>query len=149
MRPHLALSSAFAMLLAANPAPALQAPAIQRFFKANDATFFNGGLLIVRGSAPVSRVSTGFAQFNGKRPNTPDSVFQLASAAKPFTSTAVLQLRDRRLLRLDDPVAKHLPGFPYPAITIRHLLTHTSGLPDLELFEPLVAKEPNRVVSGA
>ena len=68
--------------------------------------------------------------------------------AKPFTAIALLQLRDRGLLKLDDPVATHLPGFPYPNISLRHLLSHTSGLPDLELFEALVAADPDRIVTG-
>jgi len=60
----------------------------------------------------------------------------MASVTKTFTATAIMQLRDAGKLNLDDPVAKHLPWFkiksPFadaPAITIRHLLTHTSGLP--------------------
>lgn len=44
---------------------------------------------------------------------------------------------------------RHLPGFPYAAITIRHLLSHTSGLPSLQLFEPLIAQRPDHVVTGA
>ena len=140
---------AFASPAAPRPTDLSVRAGVDRFLGANDPGFFNGGLLIARGTSPVVQKAAGFADFANKAPLTPDSVFQLASAAKPFTSVAVLQLRDRGRLRLDDPVAKHLPGFPYPRITIRHLLTHTSGLPDLELFEPLVAKEPAHVVSGA
>ena len=60
----------------------------------------------------------------------------MASHSKLFTATAVMQLRDRGKLRLDDPVVKYLPWFqPKPAepddppITIEELLTHSSGLP--------------------
>ena len=134
--------------VAAAPAPTPVGEAVRAFIAAPDPGFFNGGLIVARQERPVAQVVTGFADFASKAPIRPDSVFQLASAAKPFTSVAVLQLRDRGRLRLDDPVAKHLPGFPYPAITVRHLLNHTSGLPDLELFEPLIAKEPNHVVTG-
>ena len=66
---------------------------------------------------------------------TPSTVFRVGSATKLFTATAILQLRDRGKLRLDDPVSEHLPWFSVqntfegePAITVRHLLTHTSGL---------------------
>jgi CubicO group peptidase (beta-lactamase class C family) len=114
-----------------------------------DAPFLNGGLLVAENGEVVFRRSAGMADFAASIPIHADSVFPLASTAKPFTSTAVLQLRDRGRLRLDDPVARFLPGFPYPDITIRHLLGHTSGLPDLNLFEPLIAREPDHVVTGA
>ena len=62
---------------------------------------------------------------------------RIASVTKLFTATAVMQLRDAGRLQLDDPVAKYLPWFTIrthdadaPPITIRHLLTHTSGLRD-------------------
>ena len=133
----------------ATPTPASASKQVGDYLGRSVPTFFNGGLLVARNGSLLVRTATGFADFAGKAPLTADSVFQLASAAKPFTSVAVLQLRDRGRLRLDDAVARHLPGFPYPAITIRHLLTHTSGLPDLELFEPLIAAKPEHVVSGA
>lgn len=78
----------------------------------------------------------GLADIEKKTPMTPQTVFRIASITKTFTSTAILQLRDRGKLQLDDPVVKHLPWFTYrnrfpdgPAVTIRQLLTHTSGLP--------------------
>jgi CubicO group peptidase (beta-lactamase class C family) len=78
----------------------------------------------------------GFSDLAKKIPATPSTVYRIASISKLFTTTAVLQLRDAGKLQLDDPVAKYLPWFKIrnahpegPAITIRHLLTHTSGLP--------------------
>src|SRR5262245_29690720 len=83
----------------------------------------------------------GFADVERKVPAAPDTVYRIASISKLFTSTAILQLRDRGRLRLDDPVAAHLPWFGLkdhdpeaPAITIGHLLTHTSGLPRESAF---------------
>lgn len=63
-----------------------------------------------------------------------DLPFLIASPTKPMTASAVLWLRDRRDLTLDDPVTKYLPAFSggeRGLVTIRHLLTHTSGLPDM------------------
>jgi CubicO group peptidase (beta-lactamase class C family) len=60
----------------------------------------------------------------------------------------VLQLRDRGKFGLEDAVALYLPDFAYKDIKIRHLLTHTSGLPDLELFEDLVKQFPDTVISN-
>lgn len=64
----------------------------------------------------------------------PDSPFLIASITKPMTATAVMLLADRGLLRYEDPASKYLDNFTAgdrAKITIRHLLTHTSGLPDM------------------
>ena len=78
----------------------------------------------------------GFADVEKKTPATPQTNYRIASISKLFTSTAILQLRDAGKLQLDDPVVKYLPWFKprnkfadVPVVTIRHLLTHTSGLP--------------------
>ncbi len=78
----------------------------------------------------------GYSDLENKIPATPSTIYRIGSITKLFTSTAILQLRDQGMLRLDDPVSLYLPWFhirnPFPdapEITIRHLLTHTSGLP--------------------
>jgi CubicO group peptidase (beta-lactamase class C family) len=80
----------------------------------------------------VRRASQQFSRaFGAARVDTP---FLIASPTKPMTASAVLWLRDRRELALNDPAEKYLPEFrggERGAITIRHLLTHTSGLPDM------------------
>lgn len=76
----------------------------------------------------------GFADIDQKKPITLDTRFRIASITKTFTALAILQLRDSGKLRLDDAVSEYLPWFTLryegaPAITLRHLLAHTSGLP--------------------
>jgi D-alanyl-D-alanine carboxypeptidase len=78
----------------------------------------------------------GYADVDEKAEATPRTLYRIASITKLFTATAVLQLRDAGKLQLDDPVTKRLDWFEVrnrhpdaPPITIRHLLTHTSGLP--------------------
>src|SRR5499433_2146420 len=78
----------------------------------------------------------GWADVERRIPATPDTRYRIASITKTFTATAILQLRDAGRLQLDDPLTKHLPWFALPSkhadappITIRHLLTHTAGLP--------------------
>jgi CubicO group peptidase (beta-lactamase class C family) len=69
----------------------------------------------------------------GRAPG-PLTPFLLASITKPMTATAVMILRDRNALTLSDPVRKFIPEFAgadRDSITIKHLLTHTSGLPDM------------------
>jgi D-alanyl-D-alanine carboxypeptidase len=78
----------------------------------------------------------GFANVAAQTPTTPSTIYRIASITKLFTSTAIMQLRDAGKLQLDDPITKHLAWFELqnhfpdaPPITLRHLLTHTSGLP--------------------
>ena len=80
--------------------------------------------------------SIGKADIAHDKPMQPDTIFWIASMTKPITATAVLMLQDEGKLSVDDPVEKHLPEFKdlktadgKPArLTIRHLLTHTSGM---------------------
>src|SRR5262249_23984056 len=70
-------------------------------------------------------------------PATPATRYRIGSVTKLFTATAIMQLRDAGKLRLDDPVVKHLPWFKIARerdhegveLTVRQLLSHTSGLP--------------------
>ncbi len=77
----------------------------------------------------------GWADTDSRTPMTPSTKMRMASHSKVFTAVAILQLRDRGKLRLDDPVVQHLPWFTPkpldpddPPITIAELLTHSSGL---------------------
>ncbi len=79
----------------------------------------------------------GYTDLDSETPATPQTIYSICSISKLFTSIAVLQLRDQGLLRLEDPVGKHLPWFTIKqiqpdggsSITIQGLLTHSSGLP--------------------
>lgn len=76
----------------------------------------------------------GMANVDQGIPMTLDTRFRIASITKTFTAVAIMQLRDAGKLRLDDPASDYLSWFNLryesaPPITVRHLLTHTSGLP--------------------
>jgi CubicO group peptidase (beta-lactamase class C family) len=78
---------------------------------------------------------TGYADLERRTPATPETLYSVCSISKLFTGLAVLQLRDRGRLRLDDPVSRHLPWFrprtPFAddgPITVQGLLTHATGL---------------------
>ena len=86
---------------------------------------FNGNVLIVERGKIVYEKSFGYADFASKRLNIAHSTFPIASITKTFTATAILQLYERGKLKIDDPVVKYLPEFPYPTIRIKHLLSHT------------------------
>jgi CubicO group peptidase (beta-lactamase class C family) len=80
----------------------------------------------------------GVVDVASRAPVTPDTVFRIASMTKSFTAEAILKLRDEGKLALDDPVSRYVPelaGLPpptrdSPALTIRHLLTHSEGFPE-------------------
>jgi CubicO group peptidase (beta-lactamase class C family) len=74
----------------------------------------------------------GLANIELAAPVTPRSIFQTGSVGKQFTATAVMMLVEDGKVGLDDSIAKYLPEAPAPwkAVTVRHLLTHTSGIPD-------------------
>ncbi len=92
--------------------------------------------------------AVGSASLNPPEPMRTDSIFAIASMSKPVLATLLLMLQDDGLLSVDDPVEKYLPEFKglktidgKPAhITIRHLLTHTSGLGEISAEQARAAK---------
>ena len=83
------------------------------------------------GDAVVWAQGFGHADLEQNVPVRPDTVFRIASISKPITATAVMQLVERGLVSLDDPIQKYVPSFPRKPqgeIRLRHLLTHTSGI---------------------
>jgi len=126
-----------------------QRPAIQNYLdEIGKLQQLNGNILYAENGQEIANRSFGFADFITQKPNTKDVRFNICSISKVFTSTAILQLRDKRKLSLDDYLTKYIPDFPFTDITIRQLLTHTSGLPNLELFEDLVKNHPDTVITN-
>jgi len=88
-------------------------------------------VLVVRDGKILHERGYGYANLPTKEHITPQSAFRLASVSKQFTAMGIARLVDQGKLGLDDPVSRYVPPLAaYPGITIRHLLTHTSGLPD-------------------
>ncbi|MES2275935.1 MAG: serine hydrolase [Bacteroidota bacterium] len=121
------------------------------FFKRLEKTRqFSGNVLVAENGQVIYRGSLGYADFKSRQPMQPNTAFPIASMSKTLTATAILQLAEQGKLAVSDPIAHYLAGFPYPDITIRHLLSHTSGLPPYNAFFKLVlAKEPRRVLTNA
>src|SRR5688572_10150319 len=79
----------------------------------------------------ISKFSGGLADISGNKPVNDRTTYNAYSVTKTFTALATLQLAEQGKVQIDEPVSKFLPGFPYPAnITIRHLLSHTAGIPN-------------------
>jgi CubicO group peptidase (beta-lactamase class C family) len=91
---------------------------------------FNGCVLVAQHGQILYKNSFGIANPILNEPLNTNSVFQLASVSKTITGVAVLQLIEDEKLGLDDFVSLYFPSFPYTSVTIRHLLSHTSGIPD-------------------
>ncbi len=117
----------------------MDAGALERAFGLLEAWVDDGTLpaaaaLVARRGAVVARRWFGrAARAPGSRPVGPETIFAVASVTKPFTATAVMQLVERGVLSIDQPVIDLLPEFAGPGkedITLRHFLTHTSGLPE-------------------
>jgi len=143
------LSFPFLCLLWLYPALLAQPQSIDGYFKElGRRRQHNGNILVAENGRPIVNFSSGYADFRTQTPNTPSSIFNLASLSKVLTATAILQLRDKGKFSLDDAVVQYLPDFPYKDVKIRHLLAHTSGLPDLELFETLVKHFPDTIVTN-
>jgi len=93
---------------------------------------FTGAVLVVRNGRVLLRQSYGMANYELNVPNLPETRFHIASISKPFTAAAILQLQEQGRVRLSDPVSRYIPDFPNGnRITLDNLLTHTSGIPDI------------------
>ena len=93
---------------------------------------FSGAVLVAVDGRPLLRTAVGFANRDSRLPNRPETRFRIGSITKALTAAAVMLLvRDGRL-NLDDPACRYLASCPngWRAVTVRNLLTHTSGIPD-------------------
>lgn len=102
-----------------------------------EAERFIGSILIARDGQTIVSQGYGMANIEHDAPNTPNTVFRLASLTKQFTATAILLLQERGKLSVDDSVCKHLKECPpaWQPVTIHHLLSMTHGLPGVSAAE--------------
>lgn len=89
-------------------------------------------VVVLKGGEVIKAEGYGLADVEKQVPVQATTVFHIASMSKQFTATGIMMLVEEGKLSLDDPVSRHLDGCPeaWRKITIRHLLTHTSGLED-------------------
>ena len=123
-----ALVFAFAAMVQA-PSPA---PNVDKVFARWTAATPGCAVGVGVGGKAVLERAYGMADLEHDVPNAPDTIFEAGSVSKQFTAAAVLLLARDGKLSIDDPVRKYIPELPdYGApLTIRHMLTHTSGLRD-------------------
>ncbi len=90
---------------------------------------FNGSALVVHNGKILLDKGYGLRNAGDKIPNDPNSIFQIGSITKQFTSTVILKLQEEKKLSVTDKLSKYFPDYPKgDSITIEQLLTHTSGI---------------------
>ena len=112
---------------------------------------FTGAVLVAQRGMAIFDRAYGLANREWNVPNTPTTHFRIGSITKQFTAVAILLLEQRGRLKLSDPVSAHLADAPaaWSQITLHHLLSHTSGLPNvtrdpefiLWKFQPTTARQ--------
>jgi CubicO group peptidase (beta-lactamase class C family) len=102
---------------------------LQKVTKAN---VFSGSVLAARDGQIILNQGYGLADREKKTPNTAQTRYRIYSITKQFTAMAILMLQEQGKLNVQDPICKYIPDCPaaWKTITIHHLLTHTSGIPD-------------------
>jgi CubicO group peptidase (beta-lactamase class C family) len=95
---------------------------------------------VVQGDNIVFAKGFGVKSLQTKKAMTPDSTFHVASISKTFVAAAIMQLVEKQKIQLDDPLIKHLPYFKlqspdFSRLTIKQMLNHTAGFPDVEDYE--------------
>lgn len=98
---------------------------------------FNGSVLVAEKGNVIYKKGFGLADMEWNIPNQPDTKHRLGSITKQFTGMLIMQLVEQGKLKLDVPISTYLPDYPNKngdVITIHHLLTHSSGIPNLTSF---------------
>jgi len=104
---------------------------------AHEKNMFNGVVLVAEKGEVIFTKAIGYANMEWRVPHTLDSKFQIASVSKQFTCNLILQLVDEGKIKLDATINDYLPNYPDKQgsiVTIRHLMSHTSGIPNYSNF---------------
>jgi CubicO group peptidase (beta-lactamase class C family) len=118
---------------------------VDSLFTSQAAKGFMGDVLVATNGHIVYQTSMGYKDYDKKLPNNDSTCFSVAAITSVLTATCVLQLCEKQLISLDARLKDYFPNFPYPNITVRHLLCHTSGLPSYELFAHKAKKNPDKI----
>ncbi|MEO8236764.1 MAG: serine hydrolase [Flavobacterium sp.] len=118
----------------------------QLLSKYNEYGQFNGSALVAEHGKIIFKKGYGQANMEWDIPNQPDTKFRLGSISKQFTAFLIIKLAQEGKIKLDKPITTYLPNYPKATgdkITVHHLLTHTSGIPNYTSF-PNFGKDLSR-----
>jgi len=104
---------------------------VNSYYLANE---FSGSVLVADQGEILINSNYGYANLDLTKKLNSESVYEIASISKQFTALLIMMLKEENILDYDDKITKYLPTIPYDNITIRHLLTHTSGLSERLFF---------------
>ena len=105
---------------------------------------FNGNVLVAKKGKIIYQKAIGWADYLHRDSLKINSVFELASVSKPFTSVGIMMLVEDGKLRLNQNVKEFFPDFPYDSITVKMLLTHRSGMMNYVYFVDGLWKKAKR-----
>jgi CubicO group peptidase (beta-lactamase class C family) len=115
--------------------PSLESVArVDAFLRARNSPFpFFGAVLVAIDGKVALNKGYGFAEAELGVPNNPEMIYRIGSLSKPISATAMMALVDQHRISLDDPVCRYIRQCPteWSQVLVRHLLSHTSGIPDL------------------
>ncbi len=109
---------------------------------------FNGGILVAKNGNIIFEAYNGTGHLNGKDTVNSSMPFHIASVSKTFTAMAVLSLWQEGKINIDDTLSKYFPAFNYPAVTVRSLLSHRSGLPNYVYFMETAGWDKKKYVTN-
>jgi CubicO group peptidase (beta-lactamase class C family) len=109
---------------------------------------FNGGILVAKNGNVVFEKYTGTGHLPGTDLITANTPLHIASVTKTFTAMAILKLQQEGKLNIDDELSKYISSFNYPAVTIRSLLNHRSGLPNYLYFMEKLGWDRTQLISN-
>lgn len=119
------------------------------FTKLSEKNLFNGSVVISKSDKTIFSKDYGFSNIEKKEKLNDSSQFPIASVTKTFTATSILQLQQKGKLNINEPVKKYLPDFPYQNITIKQLISNTSGLAqEYTLFDIIIKEQPEKIISN-
>lgn len=146
------LASVCSTTSAAAQAPSLP-DTVDRFIRSELARQHIPGMsvAILRGDSVLLAGGYGVANVELRVPATDSSLYMVGSLSKPFAAAAIVLLSQQGRLRLDDPITRYLPegSAAWKGVTIRHLLTHTSGIPQDTALDPLRDYSDSALVRSA
>lgn len=102
----------------------------------------SGGILVAKGDDILYENYRGFAREGNQNPIDKDTPLHVASVSKTLTAMAMLKLIEAGKIKLSDHLTQFFPGFPYPNVTIKTLLSQRSGLPKYEYFITKIQPAP-------
>lgn len=95
---------------------------------------FNGSVIVAKEGEVLFKANIGFSDLENKIPINDSTIFELASMGKQFTAMGIMLLKESGKIEYDNLIQNYFPTLPYKEVTIRHLLTMSSGIPDYLTF---------------